>query len=147
MINCSTRQIELATKTCRHVALSYVWGPPVTQPREDNLNGGLPNLPRTVEDAILVTLQLGYHYLRVDRYCIDQNHGDDKKIQINQMDLIYQEAEVTIIATAGEDPSFSLPNVTPSQPRVGPVKVNVRGLRLSAIIYPINRSKMIEESK
>lgn len=46
------------------LALSYVWGgPDLTQ---------LPETPRTITDAITVTKQLGYRYLWVDQYCIDQ---------------------------------------------------------------------------
>lgn len=107
----------------------------------------MPNHRRTVEDTILGTLKLGYHYLWVDRYCIDQNDGHDKALQINQMDLIYQEAEITVIATVGDDPSFGLPGVTAFQPRVCPVQVNIGDLKLGAIVYPIKGSKVIEGSK
>ena len=104
----------------------------------------MPSLPRTVGDTILVTLKLGYHYLWADRYCIDQNDGRDKALQINQMDLVYQEAEITVIATAGDDPSFGPPGVTAFQPRTSPVQVNIGDLKLGTIVYPIKGSKMIE---
>jgi hypothetical protein len=122
------------------------WGPSVAQQSDRNPKSGLPNLPRTVEDAILVTLNLEYNYLWVDRYCINQ-HGDDEKVmQINQMDLIYQGAEVTIFDTAGDDPTLGLAGVTAFQPRVGPVQAKIGGLTLGAIVYDINNSAMIRMS-
>jgi Heterokaryon incompatibility protein (HET) len=148
VIDCSTKQVEMAMAACQYVALSYVWGPAVAQQQPDcSPNTGLSNLPRTVEDAILVTLKLGYRYLWVDRYCIDQDDGDNKAIQVNQMDLIYHEAEVTIVATAGDDPTFGLPGVTTFQPRVGPIQVNIGGLALGAVVCEIFESDMIAESK
>jgi hypothetical protein len=60
------------------------------------------------------------------------------------MDLVYQEAEITVIATAGDDPSFGPPGVTAFQPRPSPVQVNIGDLKLGTIVYPIKGSKMIE---
>jgi hypothetical protein len=139
----------MTKKGCQDVALSNVWGPKRSTTQRNAHSGlnFLPNLARTVGDTILVTLELGYHYLWVDRYCIDQNDGRNKALQINQMDLIKQEAEITVIATAGDDPSFGLPGVTAFQPRASPVQVNIGDLKLGAIMYPIKGSKMIEGSK
>jgi hypothetical protein len=66
VINCQTRRVIQAEKSFRYVALSYVWGTAVTQEMEDGF------FPSTIEDSILVTLKLGYHYLWVDKYV--QNH-------------------------------------------------------------------------
>lgn len=92
VIDCLTQTIELSSETSPYVALSYVWGLPTAQnpnPRTGHTSNTIPDLPRTVADAIQATLALGYQYLWVDRYCIDQNDDDDKALHIGQMDLIY----------------------------------------------------------
>jgi hypothetical protein len=58
-----------------------------------------------------VTQKIGYRYIWIDRYCIDQKNGPETADQVGKMDLIYQNAELTIIAAAGEDPSYGLPGV------------------------------------
>jgi Heterokaryon incompatibility protein (HET) len=121
-INCLTRIIEDASPTDGYVALSYVWGNvPVEKDIADN-SILRDSLPATIEDAIRVTEKLGYRYLWVDRYCIPQDEEKEKMRQIQQMDLIYQRAEVVIIAAFGDDPTHGLPGVgqTPRtyQPRV-----------------------------
>jgi hypothetical protein len=145
IINCSTRQVEMAKEGCQYVALSYVWGLSVDQQSKHDINSIISDLPRTVQDAILVTLELGYHFLWVDRYCINQHCNDEKLLQINQMDRIYQGAQVTIIAMAGDDPSFGLPGV--SRPRVGPFQVEIDSLKLGAIMHGIDDLVTIGNSK
>lgn len=58
-----------------------------------------------------VTTQLGFQYLWVDRYCIDQQDATEMAAQIERMGLIYRGAEVTIVAAAGKDESCGLPGV------------------------------------
>jgi hypothetical protein len=58
-----------------------------------------------------VTLELGYLYLWVDRYCIPQTDSEERRLQMAQMDKIYARAEATIIAAAGNDPHFGLPGI------------------------------------
>lgn len=102
----------------RYAALSYRWGvtpePKIDQDREgrNESKDSLSNLPLTIEDAISVTKGLGLRYLWVDQYCIDQNNSKEKQAQIQKMDRIYQCAEVTIMATAGDDCHYGLPGVS-----------------------------------
>ncbi|KAF5597635.1 ankyrin repeat-containing protein [Fusarium subglutinans] len=108
-----------------YVALSYVWGKPKgnqqpsqRQKHPEDLDGkGGGTVEPAIEDAIQVTLELGYRYLWVDRYCIVQT-GDEaiKQEQLRHMHLVYANAEVTLIAAAGEDSSAGLPGV-PGRPR------------------------------
>jgi hypothetical protein len=67
VIDCGRREIVRAPINCDFVALSYVWGSssrpePLKTPNLDQ------DLPRTIEDSIKVTQELGYQYLWVDRY-------------------------------------------------------------------------------
>jgi hypothetical protein len=65
----------------------------------------------TIRDAITVTKQLGYRFLWVDEYGIDQLDETYRTAQINVMDQVYQGADLTIVAAAGEDKSYGLSGV------------------------------------
>jgi Heterokaryon incompatibility protein (HET) len=111
LIDCHTRRIVPASDN-QYLALSYTWGPKLKSVGEDNDLDILPDdLPDTIEDAITVTRNLGFQYLWVDRYCINQQNEKEASAQIRQMDLVYKNAEVTIIAAAGKDPQYGLPGV------------------------------------
>lgn len=130
LIDCRSRTVVAAPADAEYVALSYCWGQP--GPRwfqwwtraasaqdpivhsdadSDGIVCHLPaKVPEVISDAMLVTASMGFSYLWVDRYCIDQNNAA-KHVQINQMDSIYQKAGLTIIAAAGDTPSYGLPGV------------------------------------
>ncbi|KAK3388384.1 voltage-dependent anion channel-domain-containing protein [Sordaria brevicollis] len=122
LIDCHTKKIVPAAGLGKpqYVTLSYVWGtsgaasiPPLTLPEGDRL-------PKIVCDAMLVTLNLGYTYLWVDRYCIPQDDPYAKHIQIQNMGSIYSLSVLTIIGAAGEDAEYGLPGVSspPSVPQL-----------------------------
>ncbi|KAI1423231.1 heterokaryon incompatibility protein-domain-containing protein [Xylaria sp. FL1777] len=122
LIDCESRRVVNCTTLdqymeLEYVALSYIWGrssdaSPIIKEFSD-----LPDLlPRVIEDAILVTLSLGYRFIWVDRYCIDQHDASKKHEQIMHMDSIYQYAALTIIAAAGTDETYGLPGVSRRRP-------------------------------
>ncbi|KAL2068340.1 hypothetical protein VTL71DRAFT_16438 [Oculimacula yallundae] len=111
VMDCLTQTVMDAPKKCQYVALSYVWGP--SQNTEDG-ESGIPSLgssPKVITDSMKVTTLLGFRYLWVDRYCIDQSNADERHDQINRMDMIYASAQITIIAAAGDSPDVGLPGV------------------------------------
>ncbi|KAF1965596.1 hypothetical protein BU23DRAFT_627281, partial [Bimuria novae-zelandiae CBS 107.79] len=57
-------------------------------------------LPRTIQDAIQVTSQLGYSFLWVDALCIVQDDAEEFNAEIAKMPDIYSGAVVTIAASA-----------------------------------------------
>jgi hypothetical protein len=77
------------------------------------------DVPKTVQDAMFVAINLDIPFLWVDRYCIDQANPKEKHNVIRNMDRIYQRAEITIIAATGEDRHYGLPGVrgTPRKPQ------------------------------
>lgn len=133
VINVHTRRLEAAAENVRYTALSYVWGQSPKQTPNSSLDSSttpaatspedtdkLPDsLPTTIKDAISVTDTLGFDYLWIDRYCVPQDEANakEKHDQINRMDQIYRNAEVTIIAAAGEGPEHGLPGMG-STPRM-----------------------------
>jgi hypothetical protein len=123
LIDSATMTIVEAVDSARWIALSYVWGDrlQMTTPAASTtfpVGAHLPStIPRTVEDAIVVTRRLGYRYLWVDEYCIDQQDKQKQHIQISQMDEVYRGADLTIVAAAGEGKDRGLPGVSRTKRR------------------------------
>ncbi|KAK1780284.1 heterokaryon incompatibility protein-domain-containing protein [Copromyces sp. CBS 386.78] len=113
LIDCSTGTIIPAAQATEreYVTLSYVWGssPNKSSPAATSWLPG--SLPLVVEDAMKVTVGLGYRYIWIDRYCIAQ---DDPTIhdQIRSMNNIYSRSALTIVAAAGNDAEYGLPGVS-----------------------------------
>ncbi|RYP22912.1 hypothetical protein DL765_001370 [Monosporascus sp. GIB2] len=110
VIDCQTFEIVERTSEMEYLALSYVWrlanddmvplgGCAVEESSTGNL---LPSeIPRVIHNAMTVARDLGYRYIWVDQFCIDQKALEEhKKDQISKMDLIYSSAELTIIAAS-----------------------------------------------
>lgn len=64
VIETSSRTVVEATAGCRYVALSYVWG----EQQDVDPASPLHRPPQLIEDAISVTIAMGYKYLWIDRY-------------------------------------------------------------------------------
>lgn len=104
-----------------YAILSYMWGGGVTitttlatvenfkRPRA--LSSHL-NLPETVADAIKMTRGMGFRYLWADCLCVIQD-SPNKHREITNMDLIYSQAQVTIVAVSSEHANIGLPGVRP----------------------------------
>ncbi|RYC60001.1 hypothetical protein CHU98_g6218 [Xylaria longipes] len=119
LIHCRSQNVlkaaDISTNSAEleYVALSYVWGHSLDVSKVV-LNGSrLPQpLPAVMKDTMEVVLKLGYQYLWVDKYCIDKH---DKGTLMN-MDSVYNNAALTIVAAAGTDESYGLPGVSKTRP-------------------------------
>jgi Heterokaryon incompatibility protein (HET) len=109
-IDCQSRRIVTGEHGLAYAALTYVWGDVTDDLRSDTFPNLPSNIPNVVQDAIEVVSRLNMRYLWIDRYCIPREESE-RHHQINNMDLIYGNAEVTIVAAAGKDPTFGLPGV------------------------------------
>lgn len=116
LIDCKTRRIVQATSGQQYICLSYVWGSNHALAHAHNRDW-LEVVPKTVEDAMFVAINLDIPFLWVDRYCIDQHNSEEKHDIVRKMDRIYKGAQLTIIASVGENPDYGLPGVrgTPRQ--------------------------------
>ncbi|KAK5655184.1 hypothetical protein OQA88_6083 [Cercophora sp. LCS_1] len=139
LIECATGIIVETTQAVPFVALSYVWGsvPGVaddsaTDSKNHQVVGDVEVEP-VVKDAMTVARELGYNYLWVDRYCIEKLDNAVRQGQLDNMDAVYGSADVTIVAAAGTDSSFSLPGIRPRQPRKQPARARVKGHTLVSI--------------
>jgi hypothetical protein len=133
LIDVEKRRIVRApdAKELSYLTLSYVWGkermeretgiaPAVTsranlQTTEDGEEvTPLPqNLPKTIEDAILLTRSLGFQYLWVDALCIVQDDPIEvKKVHLERMDAVYNCSRLTIVAASGCHANCGLPGIS-----------------------------------
>ena len=141
------RRCLVEISDCRFVALSYVWG---AKARSSLLaasratihgmkkDGGLPTsgMPRTIEDAITVCVQMGQRYLWVDRLCIVQDDGEDKKNQIEAMNEIFSSAHIVLIAAYGDSMDCGLPGVGHPRKAVQHSE-DILGLRITNVIREV----------
>ena len=116
-IDCQTHTVVKVPITTKYFALSYVWGATgqggLKRPRQYQLsNQKLQDVPRTIQDAILVVNRLGGRYLWVDQVCVNQEDMVEKHEQISKMNLIYSSAWLTIITPANEDCDQRIPGVS-----------------------------------
>jgi hypothetical protein len=132
VLDCTVDEVVFCPPKARYVALSYVWGQNEGQEERDSslvpakMTASVPisrlHLPRTIQDAMEVVTKLGFRYLWVDKYCIDQTDPVEMRTQISAMDRIYRNATVTVIAAAGPNSAYGLPGVRPDsrlpQPRL-----------------------------
>ena len=146
LIDCITRRIVPAERAIRrnqpipeYVALSYVWGKTTkAPPKEQASRKVLPtsSLPRVVSDALLFTKGLGFRYLWVDQYCIDQYDEDKKHGQIQRMNVIYRNAVVTLIAAAEDGQDEGPAGINPPR-RTGQRAVVVNNVLLMSPLRPV----------
>jgi hypothetical protein len=137
LIDCNTQNVVPAPPNATYVALSYVWGKVQSQhPGGEYGLGCQPNFSKTIRDAISVTVALGIRYLWVDRYCIAQHNIQEKHNQIRQMDLIYGQAFVTIIAASGSDAEAGLAGVGSTTREIfSPIRTGKLQIR-STLVHP-----------
>ena len=106
------RLIEIkdsTTSTTKYACLSYCWGSAnhlVTLTSTlGNHKTGIPwaALPRTFQDAINFIARLDIRYLWIDSLCILQDNKNDWSIQSYKMPSIYENAHITLAATASSN--------------------------------------------
>ena len=120
LIDCSSLRVVSNSMPCRYAALSYVWGPGQSYDQDDTVGKPLRNVPKTISDAIEVCLALGIPYLWADRYCISHDDPVKQADQINNMNRIYEQATLTIIAKSGLNSEAGLLGVGKPRRPLGP---------------------------
>jgi hypothetical protein len=66
------------------------------------------DLPRTLQDAIIICRLLEISYLWIDALCIVQGDLQDWTIESSNMDQIYSGAAMTLIAAASLHANYGL---------------------------------------
>jgi hypothetical protein len=120
VVNVISKSIVVAPEFCRYLALSYVWGG-ASQMRlsEDNVDMFAQTnslreeyLTATIQDAMVLTENLGEQYLWVDALCIVQDSDAIRQQTIQDMDRIYNESVLTIVAATCTSANDPLPGVS-----------------------------------
>ncbi|PSS18829.1 hypothetical protein M430DRAFT_101556, partial [Amorphotheca resinae ATCC 22711] len=102
-----------------YVALSHCWGTSKVPISCKTTRGNIlnhqkqiltSNLPSTFQDAVYIARKLNIRYLWIDSLCIIQDDADDWEIESAKMASIYQNAYLTIAATASASSQDSLLN-------------------------------------
>ncbi|KPM41464.1 hypothetical protein AK830_g5076 [Neonectria ditissima] len=92
-----------------YMALSHCWGKsrPLTLTKDtlEERKAHIPFevLPRTFQDAVVITRGLGIRYIWIDSLCIIQNDIEDWEIEAAKMSSIYSDAELVLSATGSAD--------------------------------------------
>ncbi|KAH7146694.1 heterokaryon incompatibility protein-domain-containing protein [Dactylonectria estremocensis] len=98
-----------------YLVLSHCWGRPTEEEKkrfcttpenyQDRLQGfSHDDLPRTFQDAVLVTRLLGKQYLWIDALCIIQGPDGDRKSEARTMEDVFACACCTIAASSAHIP-------------------------------------------
>jgi len=89
-------------KNMAYLTLSHCWGGAevlkLTSSNCKSMTDGISmkRLPRTFQDAIIVTRRLGHRYLWIDSLCIFQNSAEDWERESLTMDQVYSNSVLTI---------------------------------------------------
>ncbi|KAJ3456055.1 hypothetical protein MRS44_016078 [Fusarium solani] len=163
VIDVKERRVVYLPPKCRYIALSYVWGYDnhalesrldrcLTSRNSAQLQkvNGLDRIavPRTVQDAMSLTLDLKERYLWVDALCILQDDMSDLSVQTSQMDLVYSGAVLTVLAACGENSEAGLAGMA-AKPRdifYRHVRVSPEGLCL-ATTAALSRNDTLPSSR
>ena len=115
VINCRTKRIVPLVPGDKYLALSYVWGaasPQTGRKQNQDVSSLSEPVGQTIRDALQATIELGFDFLWVDKYCIDQSEEHSMVQQIGKMDQIFEGATATIVAAAGDNACAGLPGVS-----------------------------------
>lgn len=94
-----------------YAALSYCWGSSDsihrTKTTKDNIRTrmkgfGLADLPRTLQEAVLMTRSLQIRYIWIDALCIVQDCAEEWASEAQKMMQYYAHARVTIVPVSSE---------------------------------------------
>lgn len=105
-----TRNSRSSPESMSYLALSHCWGTESSNTRTIRTNiksmrNGIPisELPKTFQDAITVTLRLGYRLIWIDSLCIIQDDEADWERESACMADIYKNAVLVVAATRSPD--------------------------------------------
>ena len=91
----------------KYIALSHCWGQTkvlvLMEHMLESMTRGIDwlRLPRTFQDAIVVTRRLGFRYLWIDSLCIIQDSHEDWIRESETMQNVYANCVLTVAASWG----------------------------------------------
>jgi heterokaryon incompatibility protein (HET) len=104
------RLVETKSKHARYACLSHCWGTNPTKCQSNHKTIAIhqqgimwESMPKTFQDAVVITRRLGIKFLWIDSLCILQDNEDDWQNESEQMAAYYQNAYITICAAWAND--------------------------------------------
>lgn len=105
------------TSPGKYLALSHQWGSPLQHKKFCTYKGNIEklkrginvsDLPKTFQDAVSITRDLGIQYLWIDSLCIIQDDENDWDMESKLMEQVFSSAYATIAAScaSGTDAGF-----------------------------------------
>ncbi|KAF8452693.1 heterokaryon incompatibility protein-domain-containing protein [Boletus edulis BED1] len=91
-----------------YLTLCYAWGGPQPMTTMENVDAYVTQgldisiFPQTIQDAVLVTHNIGQRYLWIDALCIIQDSVEDRNRQLGKMREIYRNTYLTINAACAQ---------------------------------------------
>ncbi|KAL7790949.1 heterokaryon incompatibility protein domain-containing protein [Trichoderma ceciliae] len=116
----------------RYIALSHRWGiNKIFRLEKNNIaelvkDMKIDRLPKTYQDAIKVTRQLGIQFIWIDSLCIIQDDPDDWEREAKRMEGVFALAYCTLAATSAEDSTAGFLDRPSHRKCVGPRSVDKR---------------------
>jgi hypothetical protein len=106
VIDVRFKRIVEAPEHCKYLALSYVWGNArqltLSEENQDMFSRKDSLQPKyltaTIRDAIEFTARIGERYLWADALCIVQDSNTIRQQTLHDMDQIYADSLLTIVA-------------------------------------------------
>ncbi|OCK84014.1 HET-domain-containing protein [Lepidopterella palustris CBS 459.81] len=95
------------------ISLSHCWGKrPIAKTELANFESmcrgiTLQRLPKTFQDSVILTRQLGIRYLWIDSICIIQDSPADWETEAAKMADIYKKAYLTVVAASAKDSGWT----------------------------------------
>ncbi|KHE79613.1 HET-domain-containing protein [Neurospora crassa] len=109
-------QIQKQGPAPQYMTLSHCWGPPEKRPiitiranlsvRMERIS--FAELPKTFQDAVVLTRKLGQQYLWIDSLCIIQDDETDWAREASTMAEIYTQSYCTLAALSSADSTAGL---------------------------------------
>ncbi|KAF2500943.1 HET-domain-containing protein, partial [Lophium mytilinum] len=110
--NQNIRVCDVHTLIPPYFTLSYCWGgKEFLKSDSKTLNRWKENIPwelvpKTFQDAVIITRRLGYRYLWIDSLCILQDSNDDWQIESSKMASIYEHGVLNIFAALAPNADY-----------------------------------------
>jgi hypothetical protein len=111
------------------LALSYCWGSSTqSSTTKSNIKTRkqyltVAELPKTLQDAIKVTRDLGYKFIWIDSMCILQDDASDWATESSKMADVYSKAQLVLAATSALDCNAGF-----LHPKHEPLAIDVKNL-------------------
>ncbi|EMD87073.1 hypothetical protein COCC4DRAFT_198535 [Bipolaris maydis ATCC 48331] len=105
----STKEIDLCSRP--YIVLTHVWGGKEVPCKTTKSNIAkyfdcgidFDSLPKTFQDAVRLTVAIGFRYLWIDSLCIIQDDKEDWQRESAKMAAIYGAGTITLSATSAEN--------------------------------------------